>query len=82
MIMPHCLLRPIAGAFNWFGLLIQTLLIFLVMTLTVVQPAKAAGLLIADGGFGGVLEIKDHDVNVTVNNGIAVTHVTQVFHKH
>jgi len=43
-------------------------------------PAHAAGLLIADGGFGGVLEIKEHDVHVTINNGIAVTKVTQVFH--
>lgn len=41
---------------------------------------RAAGLLIADGGFGGVLEVKEHDVHVTVNNGIAVTKVTQVFH--
>lgn len=41
--------------------------------------AKAAGLLIADGGFGGVLEIEEHDVRVVVNNGVAVTHVTQVF---
>ena len=41
--------------------------------------ADAAGLLIADGGFGGVLEIKEHDVRVIINNGIAVTHVTQVF---
>jgi Ca-activated chloride channel homolog len=39
----------------------------------------AAGLLIADGGFGGVLEIKEHEVEVTVNQGIAVTRVTQVF---
>ncbi|UCF90233.1 MAG: VWA domain-containing protein [Desulfobacterales bacterium] len=39
----------------------------------------AAGLLIADGGFGGVLEIKEHDVQVTVNNGVAVTQVTQIF---
>ncbi len=45
------------------------------------QPEKphAAGLLIADGGFGGVLEIKEHDVRVTINNGVAVTQVTQVF---
>ncbi len=43
------------------------------------SSAKAAGLLIADGGFGGVLEIKTHDVKVTINNGIAVTRVTQVF---
>jgi Ca-activated chloride channel family protein len=43
-------------------------------------PLRAAGLLIADGGLGGVLEIKEHDVQVTINNGIAVTKVTQVFH--
>ena len=43
-------------------------------------PLQAAGLLIADGGLGGVLEIKEHDVQVTINNGIAVTKVTQVFH--
>ena len=43
------------------------------------SPANAAGLLIADGGFGGVLEIKEHNVQVTINNGIAVTKVTQVF---
>jgi Ca-activated chloride channel family protein len=42
-------------------------------------PAHAAGLLIADGGFGGVLAIKDHDVKVVINNGIAVTEVEQVF---
>lgn len=41
--------------------------------------AKAAGLLIADGGLGGVLEIQEHAVQVTINNGIAVTEVTQVF---
>ena len=40
---------------------------------------NAAGLLIADGGFGGVLEIKEHDVRVTINNGVAVTEVEQVF---
>ncbi|GBC62418.1 hypothetical protein DENIS_3390 [Desulfonema ishimotonii] len=42
--------------------------------------AGAAGLLIADGGFGGVLEIREHDVKVSINNGVAVTQVTQVFH--
>lgn len=44
------------------------------------RAASAAGLLIADGGFGGVLEIKEHDVQVTINNGVAVTRVTQIFH--
>src|SRR6266480_1089713 len=41
--------------------------------------APAAGLLIADGGFGGALEIKEHSARVTINNGVAVTQVTQVF---
>src|SRR4051812_8756866 len=43
-------------------------------------PVRAAGLLIADGGLGGVLEIKEHNTQVTINNGVAVTKVTQVFH--
>lgn len=47
---------------------------------TLPTTSQAAGLLIADGGFGGVLEIKEHDVHVTINNGVAVTKVTQVFH--
>ena len=42
-------------------------------------PASAAGLLVADGGFGGVLEVESHEVTVTVNNGIAVTEVKQEF---
>lgn len=41
--------------------------------------APAAGLLVADGGFGGVLEIKEQDVRVTINNSIAVTQIDQVF---
>ena len=40
---------------------------------------QAAGLLIADKGFGGVLKIKEQNVKVTINNGIAVTEVEQVF---
>jgi Ca-activated chloride channel homolog len=43
------------------------------------HPVRAAGLLIADGGFGGVLEIKEQDVRVTINNGVAVTEIEQVF---
>ena len=41
--------------------------------------AHGAGLLIADGGFGGQLEIEEQTVNVTINNGIAVTEVNQIF---
>ncbi|MFB6346444.1 MAG: VIT domain-containing protein, partial [bacterium] len=33
----------------------------------------------ADGQFGGKLEIRRHDVDVTINNGVAVTKVKQVF---
>jgi len=42
-------------------------------------PVQAAGLLIAEGGFGGVLEIREHEVKVTINNGVAVTEIEQVF---
>jgi Ca-activated chloride channel family protein len=61
-----------------FPSIIATLIVLLSLALS--GTAGAAGLLIADGGFGGVLEIKEHEVEVTVNNGIAVTKVTQVFH--
>lgn len=44
-----------------------------------VTPCRAAGLLVADNGFGGVLKIVDQSVNVTINNGVAVTTVEQVF---
>jgi len=43
------------------------------------SSSRAAGLLIADGGQGGVLTIKEHSAHVTINNGVAVTEVTQVF---
>ena len=43
------------------------------------SQANAAGMLVADGGQGGVLHIKEHSVQVTINNGIAVTRVDQTF---
>jgi Ca-activated chloride channel family protein len=46
---------------------------------SVAGSAWGAGLLVADGGFGGVLTIEDHRVEVTVNHGIATTVVTQRF---
>ena len=45
----------------------------------IAADAPAAGLLIADGGFGGGLEIEEHAVKVTINNGIAVTEVAYEF---
>lgn len=50
-----------------------------VQEFTGLPKAKAGGLLIADGGFGGVLEIREQDVSVVINNGIAVTEIRQVF---
>lgn len=47
--------------------------------LLVARPVQAAGLLVADNGSGGVLQVKQHDVRVVINNGIAVTEVEQVF---
>lgn len=49
------------------------------LLLAVAGRADAAGMLIADGGQGGVLKIEEQDVRVTINNGIAVTDVSQVF---
>lgn len=57
----------------------KTLVVAGTLGLASLTPAKAAGLLIADGGLGGTLEVKEHDIKVTINNGIAVTRVTQVF---
>ena len=51
----------------------------LILLVAASGPAWAAGLLVATGPFGGALEIEEHSVEVTVNNGIAVTEVTQVF---
>jgi len=54
----------------------------LVLAVSLVRPpahAEAAGLLIAEGGFGGTLEIKEQRVRVVINNGIAVTEVDQTF---
>jgi Ca-activated chloride channel homolog len=60
--------------------LLSVLSVALVAGIVTAPQARAAGLLIADGGFGGVLELKEQDVRVTINNGVAVTKVTQVFH--
>ena len=46
---------------------------------TAPSTAEAAGMLIAEGGLGGRLNIIEHTVDVTINNGIAVTEVTQIF---
>jgi Ca-activated chloride channel homolog len=60
--------------------LLGTLLVAGLAVIAAAPRTQAAGLLIADGGFGGVLELKEQDVRVTINNGVAVTKVTQVFH--
>ena len=70
--------KPVIRTFHpqfFLGLLTAVCLLATFFSTT----ARAAGLLIADGGFGGKLEIVEHDVKVTVNNNIAVTQVTQIF---
>ena len=62
---------------NWMVIAVLTLWVLLGGVFA--GRSQAAGLLIADGGFGGLLEIEQHDVHVTINNGVAVTQVTQVF---
>lgn len=49
------------------------------LLLALATGAQAAGLLVADGGFGGVLEVREHDVRVVINHGVAVTTVEQTF---
>jgi len=64
---------------QWCQRLIAPCLAVAVLSTVLAHSARAAGLLIADNGFGGVLEIKVQDVKVAINNGIAVTEVEQVF---
>src|SRR6185436_21192935 len=59
---------------------LSALLAAAVVAIAAAPQTRAAGLLIADSGFGGILELKEQDVRVTINNGVAVTKVTQVFH--
>jgi len=54
-------------------------LIAVAVGIVAAPAARASGLLIAEGGLGGVLEIKEQDVRVTINNGVAVTEIDQVF---
>ena len=63
--------RFVAGQIGIWTLALSALLI--------PQTSRASGLLIADGGLGGLLEIRSHDVRVMINNGIAVTEIEQVF---
>ena len=60
---------------NKINKLIARLLVLAVLPI----QSFAAGTLTAQGQFGGRLVIEEQEVNVTVNNGIAVTEVTQVF---
>ena len=54
-------------------------LIPVLITGCLVANAHAAAAVIADGGLGGMLDITDHRVEVTVDHGIATTRVSQVF---
>jgi Ca-activated chloride channel family protein len=64
---------------NRFLTILGFITFFIILTFTIAPKSRAAGLLIAEGGFGGVLEIIEHDVSVSINNGVAVTEITQVF---
>jgi len=61
------------------GRVLRIVIAGLLASLIGAQSARAAGLLVSDGGLGGVLRIDEHSVRVTVNNAIATTEVTQVF---
>lgn len=57
----------------------KNVIITIISLFLIASSSQAAGMLVADGGFGGKLDIESQDVRVTINNGIAVTEVTQVF---
>ncbi len=79
-VLQHSCRRTVVPTFAWVrkpGVLLAAAVAVIAMAAPV--SVNAAGLLIADGGFGGVLEIQEHDVKVTINNGVAVTEVSQVF---
>ncbi len=59
--------------------LASLLLVTAAVLLRPTAPAEASGLLVAEGGFGGTLEIKEQRVRVVINNGVAVTEVDQTF---
>ncbi len=65
------------GSWGWVGRVATTAV---VCGMSIGASCDGAGLLVADGGLGGVLEMRQHDVTVTINNGLAVTRVEQVFH--
>ena len=54
-------------------------LFLMLIALSICSPSQAAGLLVASGPSGGKLKVEEHTVKVTINNGIAVTEVTQIF---
>lgn len=52
----------------------------LILNLLISSFTYAAGLLTPTGGNLPALKIKQHDVNVTIEDGYAITEVEQVFH--
>jgi Ca-activated chloride channel family protein len=56
-------------------------MIFALLAFSLATPHRAgcAGMLVAEGGLGSVLAIKEQNVRVTINNQIAVTQIDQTF---
>jgi Ca-activated chloride channel family protein len=55
-------------------------LLTLALMLLAASPSMAAGLMQPKDGSLPPLQIRDHRVNVVINNGFAITEVDQVFH--
>ena len=53
---------------------------FMIISLLLATVTMAAGIMTPKDGPEGSIEIRDHDVNVIINNGFAVTTVDQVFY--
>ncbi len=63
---------------NIRGNTLQSIALLLCMVVT--GSSQAAGLLTPSNGQLPALEIKQHDVNVIIEDGYAITHVDQIFH--
>lgn len=64
---------------RYYSLLSLAITALVLFAVAIATPAKAAGLLKPINGNQDHIQIKDHHVTVTLNNGFASTEVDQVF---
>ncbi|MDH5325969.1 MAG: VIT and VWA domain-containing protein [Gammaproteobacteria bacterium] len=66
--------------FNSFIIKSYRLFLRLTLSFCIIGSSQAAGLLTPKNNHLGELKIKDHEVNVIIEDGYAITRIEQVFH--